>query len=414
MQRPQDPRIDLGELKGQIVKKIGVEKSRRYFYYLSRFLSQKLTKSEFDKSCHRLLGRENLPLHNQLIRSILRNASLAESPPPAHAAGHPAKSLVQTVQSSNDREEQSGSLIPNHNQNDPVWSNGVLRLSPRKVRTVMRDRKLRDRPSPLGPNGKVENLLNQPMCRDDNSGAINMENGDLGHFDHHRASRFDDERDGPFLRPAEKPRIPSRDQVATTVTRGDEEQEKLARLNLARNPLIAPLGLPFCSASVGGPRRTVPVSSTSPDLTSCYDSGGLSDTEMLRKRMENIAVAQGLGGVSMECSNMLNTMLDVYLKKLIKSCIDLVGARSTNETPGKQTLDRQHVQNKDVNGVWQSKNSHMQNNHGAFNSTQDQHSVSLLDFRVAMELNPHQLGEDWPLLRERICIHSFEEQEFGV
>ncbi|XP_010526270.1 PREDICTED: uncharacterized protein LOC104803873 [Tarenaya hassleriana] len=412
MQRPQHSRIDLGELKALIVKKIGVEKSRRYFYYLSRFLSRKLTKSEFDKFCHRLLGRENLPLHNQLIRSILRNASLAKSPPPAHVAGHLAKPLVQTVQSSPNREEHSGSLLPNHSQNDLVCSNGVLSMSTRKVRSVMQHWKTRDRPSPLGPNGKVESLLHQPVSREDNSGTINMENGDLGHSDYHRASRFVDESDRSFLRPVEKPSIPSKDQVATTVTKGDKEEEKYARLNLWRSPLVAPLGIPFCSASVGGARRTA---STSPNPTSCYDSGGLSDTEMLRKRMENIAVAQGLGGVSLECANMLNNMLDVYLKKLIKSCIDLVGARSKSGMPRKQILDNQHVQNKVVNGVCQSNNFHLQNSYGPLDTTQDQqHSVSLLDFRVAMELNPHQLGEDWPLLRERICMRLFDEQELGV
>jgi hypothetical protein len=33
----------------------------------------------------------------------------------------------------------------------------------------------------------------------------------------------------------------------------------------------------------------------------------------------------------------------------------------------------------------------------------------MLDFKVAMELNPQQLGEDWPLLLEKICMHSFED-----
>ncbi|XP_010548541.1 PREDICTED: uncharacterized protein LOC104819931 [Tarenaya hassleriana] len=404
MQRSQDPRTDLGELKTQILKKIGVEKSRRYFYYLSRFLSQKLTKSEFDKLCHRLLGRENVSLHNQLIRSILRNSSLAKFPPPAHEAGYPAKSLVKTVQSSN-REEHGGSLIPNHNQNDPACPNGILPMSPRKVRSVVRDRKIRDRSSPLGQNGKVESLLHQPMCREDNNGTINVENGDLGRFEHHRASQLDDERDGSFLCPAmwEKSRF----------RRRFEEEEKQASLNLSRSPLTAPLGIPFCSASVGGACRTVHIS-TCPDLTSCYDNGGLSDTEMLRKRMENIAVAQGLGGVSMECANMLSNMLDVYLKKLIKSCVDLVGARSTNGNLGKQALDMQQVQNRVVNGMWQRNNLQLQYSNGLLDTTQDQHSVSLLDFRVAMELDPHQLGEDWPLLRERICMRLFEEREFGV
>jgi hypothetical protein len=45
----QSSRVDLVELRTQIVKKIGVERSKKYFYYLNRFLSQKLSKSEFDK-----------------------------------------------------------------------------------------------------------------------------------------------------------------------------------------------------------------------------------------------------------------------------------------------------------------------------------------------------------------------------
>ncbi|XP_010447555.1 PREDICTED: uncharacterized protein LOC104730146 [Camelina sativa] len=385
MQRFQDPRIDLTELKVQIVKKIGVERSRRYFYYLGRFLSQKLTKSEFDKSCCRLLGRENLSLHNKLIRSILRNASLAKSPPPLHQTGHPNKSLVLGKE---DGPEQSGYLIPNHKRNDPVWSNGVLAA---KVRSGICDK---DRPSPLGLNGKVESVLHQPLCREDKSGP----------FDYQRSSRYGDERDGAFLCPADKMRVPDKGQVAATCSRDDKAQEDQGRLNLSMCPVIAPLGIPFCSASVGGSRRTVP-NSTSADVISCYDSGGLADTEMLRKRMENIAVAQGLGGVSAECSSMLNNMLDVYLKKLMKSCIDLAGARSMNGTTRKQSLGKQQSRDEIINGL------HIQTSNQPSDITQEQVSVSLLDFRVAMELNPHQLGEDWPLLRERISIYSFDERE---
>ncbi|VVB08893.1 unnamed protein product [Arabis nemorensis] len=413
MQRSQDQRINLGELKGHIVKKIGDERSRRYFYYLSRFLSQKITKSEFDKTCFRLLGRENLPLHNQLIRSILRNATVAKSPPTVEEAGPLTKPLVNAFQSRGDGPEQSGPLIPNHNQNDPVLSNGILPISPRKIRSGIRDRKIRDRPSPLGSNGKVEHMLHQPIFREDNRGSVGMENGDLGQFDYQRSGRYvADERDGEFLRPVEKPRIPNKDHVATAAMRDDENQEEQARLNLSTSPLIAPLGIPFCSASVGGSRRTVPVP-TSAELISCYDSGGLPDTEMLRKRMENIAASQGLG-VSMECSNTMNNMLDLFLKNLIKSCIDLVEARSTNGDSRKKTLDKQQSLNKIVNGVLPSNSLQIQTPNGPSHITQDQHSVSLLDFRTAMELNPHQLGEDWPILRERISMRSFEEQEFDV
>ncbi|ESQ46439.1 hypothetical protein EUTSA_v10000177mg [Eutrema salsugineum] len=413
MQRSQDQRVNLGELKGHIVKKIGVEKSKRYFYYLGRFLSQKLTKSEFDKTCFRLLGRENLSIHNQLIRSILRNATVAKSPPSVQETGHQTKPWVNACQSKGDGPEKSGSLVPNHtNQNDPVWSNGVLPISPRKVRSGMRDRKIRD--SPLGSNGKVEHMLHQPICREDNRGSVGMENGDVSQSDDQRSGRCaPDERDGEFLRPVKKPRLPNQDQVATAATRDDENQEEQARLELTTSPLVAPLGIPFCSASVGGSRRTVPVS-TSSDVVSCQDSVGLPDTEMLKKRMENIAIAQGLGGVSMECANTLNSMLDVYLKRLIKSCVDLVGARSTNGDPGKQTLDKQQSQSKMVNGVWPSNSLKIQTPNGPPDITQDHHSVSLLDFRTAMELNSQQLGENWPTLRERISMRSFEEQDFEV
>ncbi|CAN7032669.1 unnamed protein product, partial [Brassica rapa subsp. trilocularis] len=324
------------ELKAHIVKKIGVERSRRYFYYLGRFLSQKLTKSEFDKSCHRLLGRENLPLHNKLVHSILRNASLAKSPPPGH------KSLVLGKEDGPDR-------------NDHVRSNGVLH----KVRSGTCVGTVRDRPSPLGPN-------HQPLCsREDKSGNRNTENEDFGPFAYHKSSLYSDER---------------------------------GRLVVSKGPVTAPLGIPLCAASVGGTRRTVPVS-TRADVTSCYDSGGLSDAEMLRKRMESIAAAHGLGGVSAECSSMLSNVLDVYLKKLIKSCVDLSGARSRRS--------REEI----VNGVWPSNSLQIQTGNQLSGITQEQDSVSLLDFRVAMELNPTQLGEDWPLLRERMLLRSFEERE---
>ncbi|CAH8342937.1 unnamed protein product [Eruca vesicaria subsp. sativa] len=359
MKRSQDERINIGELKGQIVKKIGVERCKRYFYYLSRFLSQKLSKGEFDKTCFRLLGKENLSLHNHLIRSILRNASVSKSPPP----------LTKPVANG---PEQSAP-----NQNGHVWSNGGVRK-----------RKMRDSP--------VEHVLQvQPLCREENN-SVGMEKDDLRRFNHQRYGA-DGERDGEFLRPVAKLRRQCKDQVATAAVRDNQEDQ--VRLNLLASPLVAPLGIQFCLASVGGgSRRRVPVST----VMSCYDSGGLPDTEMLRKRMEDIAIAQGLEGVSMECANTLNALLDVYLKKLIKSCIDLVRARSTNGgDPRKQS------QNKVVNG---SNSLHIQTPNG----TQDHYPVSLLDFRTAMELNPHQLGEDWPTLLERISMRSFKEQDLEV
>ncbi|KAE8735192.1 hypothetical protein F3Y22_tig00000340pilonHSYRG00009 [Hibiscus syriacus] len=412
MQSQQGSRIDLGELKAQIVKKIGAERSKRYFYYLSRFLSQKLSKCEFDKSCYRIIGRHNLSLHNLLIRSILKNACHK----PVHEA--PVKSLILTVKRSPGREDahdQTRSLVPN--QNVDIWSNGVFLVSsPRKARSGVRDRKLRDRPSPLGPNGKVESVSPHSMTMEDNGCKLGFENGDLISYDYQRpvhhlqavAELPEIDREG-LVHSTEKPRLLCKNQAEAAVVEDGEELEQANHINISRSPLLAPLGIPFCSASVGGACKALPVASSG-DFISYYGCGCLYDTETLKKRMEQIAAAEGLGVVSVECASLLNNMLDVYLTKLIRSCVDLVGSRSTPELK-KQFAHKQHPQGKLMNGMWPSNHLHMQSSSGPTEVLQEpeQHFlISLLDFKVAMELNPQQLGEDWPLLLEKICVHSFE------
>ncbi|GMI89517.1 hypothetical protein like AT2G24530 [Hibiscus trionum] len=413
MQPQQGSRIDLAELKAQIVKKIGAEMSKRYFYYLTRFLSQKLSKTEFDKSCYRILGRENLPLHNQLIRSILKNACQAKAPPSVQEAP-PVKSLVQTVKSFPAREDghqQAGS-----HPNMDVWSNGVFPVSsPRKFRSGIRDRKLRDRPSPLGPNGKIV-VSHQSVGQEDNGIRLGMENGDLTPYDHQRPVQHllavveepEIERDGLVC--STEPRVPSKDQSRGAFVEDAEEVEQANHVSLSTSPLLAPLGIPFCATRVGGARKS-PAVASSGGFISYYDSGSLNDNETLKKRMEQIAAVQGLGGVSVECASVLNHMLDVYLKKLIRSCVDLVGTRSTHELR-MHSAHKQQTQGKLVNGMWPSNHLHMQSISGLTQVSHEQgqqRSISVLDFKVAMELNPQQLGEDWPWLLEKICMHSFVE-----
>lgn len=415
MQPQQGSRIDLGDLKAQIVKKIGTERSKKYFYYLSRFLSRKLSKSDFDKSCFRVLGRENLPLHNQLIHSILKNAHQAKTAPPIQEAG-PAKSLLGNAQSSpgeEDGRDQAGALVPN--QNIPVWSNGVLPVSPRKIRSGMR--KLKDRPSPLGPNGKVESFSHHAMGAENNGIKMIGENGSLTPYDYQRpmqhllsvAEQPEREREGSVQHRVSL-RIPSKDRTEGAEFQRGEEVGQASQYSLSTSPLLAPLGIPLCSSSIGGSRKATPVPSGG-DFINFYDGGGLSDTETLRKRMEQIAVAQGVGEVSMECANVLNNMLDVYLKKLIRSCVELVASRSNNQ-PSKYPVHKQQLQGKVINGMWPNNHMYMQNNTAPQKVMQEQKprsSISLLDFKVAMELNPQQLGEDWPLLLEKISMQSFEE-----
>ncbi|KAF7830189.1 Transcriptional coactivator Hfi1/Transcriptional adapter 1 [Senna tora] len=405
MQPQQSSRIDLTELKAQIIKKIGDDKSKRYFFYLKRFLSQKLSKPEFDKLCGRVLGRENLPLHNHFIRSILKNACQAKTPPPVQPSGPPkfGTHVTSVSPGREDGHELNGATIQNHNQNAPIWSNGVLPVSPRKVRSGIRERKHRDRPSPLGPNGKVDS--HQSMGMEDSGGKGDMENGSLTPS---VAELPEDERGDQQA--ANKPRIHGKGLTETLIVEDGEEVEQSNHLIFSRSPLVAPLGIPNCSASVGGARKALPVGSTG-DFVSCYDSGWLSDTDTLRRRMEQIAAVQGLGGVSVECANMLNNVLDVYLKRLITSCVDLVGARSTNDSR-KPPVKKQQIQGKVINGVWPSNHLHVQSAGGPAETVPEHRppcSVSLLDFKVAMELNPQQLGEDWPLLLEKISMQAFEE-----
>ncbi|XP_056174672.1 uncharacterized protein LOC115671511 [Syzygium oleosum] len=411
MQLQQSSRIDLVDLKAQIVKRLGVERSKLYFYHLDRFLSQKLNKVEFDKLCCRVLGRENLSLHNQLIRSILKNAFQAKIPPPS-ISPDPKSSLRRE-----DGHEQSLSVIPNQNPNVSVWSNGVLPLSPRKVRSGIRDRKFKDRPSPLGPNGKVD-CLSHSAGIEESGRKVVRENGELTPRDYQRPLQHirsvtrppEDETEGSIQQPINKYRVHGKDQTLVPVLEEREDVEQVHILDSARNPLVAPLGIPFCSPSIGGGTRSFPVGSNG-DYASCYDYGQLFDSETLKKRIEQIAAGQGIGGVSQDCANILNSSLDVYLKQLIRSCVELVGARSGN--PKGHPLQKLQVPGRVSMGMSQSKN-HLATRGsssvvGGMQEESSPSSISLLDFKTAMELNPQQLGEDWPLLLEKISMRSYEE-----
>ncbi|XP_077216099.1 uncharacterized protein LOC143850745 [Tasmannia lanceolata] len=436
----QHTRINLGDLKSQIVKKVGPDRAQRYLYYLSRFLSEKLSKTEFDKQCYLTIGRENLPLHNQLIRSILKNACQGKVPPPI-----PEKEGFKSVQvsgkrpiSKEDGYPQSGpsqAQIQTHTttvHTPLVWSNGdVLPMSPRKGRSGIRDRRLRDRPSPLGPNGKMGPTFHQLITTDEVVGKGIVQNGDVNSCDlqrpmhHHQglAEQPENGRDVPLSPPTKRPRINrlpqgldsvhSKSPVEFVVVEEGEEVEghdNISNSARIRSPLRAPLGIPFCSASMGGARRALPMTSSS-SFTSTVKSSELSDTESLRKRMEQIAGAEGLDGVSIDCTNLLNNGLDAYLKRLIRSSIELVGARSGHE-PVKHSVYKPEQQGKLINGIRPGHHRYIQSSSGTMEvirEPKNRSPISLLDFKVAMELNPQQLGEDWPLLLETISQHSCEE-----
>ncbi|CAG7883226.1 unnamed protein product [Brassica rapa] len=108
-------RLNTLEIKSLIYQKLGHSRANTYFDHLGKFLTSRITKSDFDKT----IAREHIPLHNRLLRSLLKNAAAAKSPPPRYL-------------------KRSSAFPP----------------SPRKCRS----RKFRDRPSPLGPLGKPQSI----------------------------------------------------------------------------------------------------------------------------------------------------------------------------------------------------------------------------------------------------------------
>ncbi|CAK9186865.1 unnamed protein product [Ilex paraguariensis] len=419
MQPPhQYSRISLAELKAQIVKKLGPEVSQQYFYYLNKLLSLKLTKVEFNKLCLRIVGRENISLHNQFIRSILKNACSSKFPPPLIQDEEVFKptQVVGNKEPSSDGYKQNGSHPGiSHASNPPAFSNGdILPLSPRKTRSGIRDRRYVDRRSSLGPNGKTSFASQQLSTTHSSDFDVILENGystppDLQRqAQHHQGLALQAQKEGVVSgyqpatlsvikrSPDDPVHVNSKDQTEVLVR---EEGKELS----ARSLLCAPLGIPLCPFSVGGARRALPLASSSKCVSS-VNSGGLLDTVTLRERMEQIAATQGLEGVPMDCANLLNNGLDAFLKGLIRSCLELKGASSGHE-PMKNSTHKHRNHFKLVNGVRPSHHYQMQNINRPLQEMQEHRPhcpISLVDFRVAMELNPQQLGEDWPLLLEQI------------
>eukprot|EP00268_Persea_americana_P035440 TRINITY_DN34991_c0_g1_i1.p1 TRINITY_DN34991_c0_g1~~TRINITY_DN34991_c0_g1_i1.p1 ORF type:complete len:442 (+),score=81.85 TRINITY_DN34991_c0_g1_i1:818-2143(+) len=432
----QQSRIDLADLKGQIVKKIGQDRALSYFSYLNRLLSQKLGKTEFDKLCRLTLGRENLPLHNQLIQSILKNACHGRVPPPIpKRVSKPVRVIGKRSPLKDDGCLSIGaisSMTPNSTLT--IGSNeDALPLSPCEFGSGICDQRPRDAQSEaFGTNGKASFTSHQPRSNKEALGKSVAENGDPYPCDlqrpmqHHQglaeqpAGKWDVSLPSPNKMPQikwsphEQYPVHSKGSGAIIVCKDGEEMNQNNSANSGRIVLQAPLGISFCHANRDGACRALPVassSSTSSRVTNFVDSGQLSDTETLRKRMEQIVGAAGLDGVTLDCANLLNNCLDVYLKRLITSCIELVGARS-GHAPIKHSVYNQQLHRKLINGVTPGYQMHLQSSSGILGLTKGEKShrpISFLDFKVAMELNTQQLGQDWPRLLEKICLHAWEE-----
>ncbi|KAL5756709.1 hypothetical protein ACOSQ2_021455 [Xanthoceras sorbifolium] len=375
-------RINLAELKAQLVKRLGPERSKLYFFYLNKLLSLELSKVEFNKFCLRIIGRENLKLHNKLIHSILKNACEAKFLPSA------------STHNENGYDITSSGYEPNGQ---------VLLLSPCGDRLgicVGSDGDFSSRRSTITSNNAVS------------------ENGDLDSREihtpvqHHQVLSRKTNNEGEVVRHHPATKNGSAD---GSVSVDNSQQTELLFVGNGKEPytrssLRPSLGIPFCSHSVGEVRQPPHVARGGRCCNS-YDSDLLLGSETLKDRMLEIAVAHGLEGVSVDSANLLNSGLDVYLKRLIRSSVELVGIRSGHELMG-NSIHKHHSHVKLVSYGFpgydfpvQSSSRPLEGIHGKGYDFQ----LSLLDFKVAMGLKPQQLGEDWPLLLERICTCSHVE-----
>ncbi|KAK3035740.1 hypothetical protein RJ639_033442 [Escallonia herrerae] len=329
-------RIDTLELKALIYRKIGHQRADKYFDLLKTLFSVKVSKNEFDKFCIRTIGRENISLHNRLIRSILKNASLAKVPP----------SRVRKVEGSLriDNGYQSGRQS---------FYSDAFPPSPRKNRSP-RDHKFRDRPSPLGPLGKAHNVTPEeefPRVQEQQSAT---ELHSLG----------------------SRPPV----EVAS-VEDGEEVEQAAGSLSIqSRSPVTAPLGI---SMNVGGAARKAfcvgTVNNICPET--CQTSCELPDTRSLRNRLERKLEMEGLS-ISVDCANLLNNGLEAFLKRLVEPCIGLAGSKFRKEHLRHLNNQTLPVLNEMLPGRCVQRPTNFI-------------YASMLDFRVAMESNPQILGGDW-------------------
>lgn len=414
----QHARINLAGLKAEIVRKIGPERSKHYFKLLDRLLKLKVNKAEFNKMCKGIVGRENIPLHNQFICAILENVYTAKVPPLANGVeAHKATREVDGKEPSGDFREQNG-FHPAINQppNPSALSNGnILPPSLKKARTGTRERRIGDRRSSLSANGKAQQLPNT-QYGDFRASSENGEfttNTNRRTVQQHQGLKRQADRDTQLLddQPAKLSKVSA---VGTISVHSPDQTEFLVKKDVgvsARRLLNPPLGIPFCAASAGGARKLVPLASSS-KFASSFNSGDLLDTVTLKEHMDHIATANGLEGVSIDTAKILNSGLDAYLKGLIKSCHELVVARS-GLAQSEHNPQKHQAHLKMFNGFRSGQHYPTQTSSSPSDVMHEHRSpcpISLLDFRTAMELNPQQLGEDWPLWLEKIRARAYEEE----
>ncbi|KAF6136353.1 hypothetical protein GIB67_026692 [Kingdonia uniflora] len=213
-----------------------------------------------------------------------------------------------------------------------------------------RDRKFRERPSPLGPHGKT---FSSTICNESDPRALEQQSA------------------------TELFSLGSRPPVEVTSVEDGEEVEQMKGNSpsiQSRSSVSAPLGISR------GARR--------------YWS---------RKKRKEI-------DISLDFLNVLNIGLDAYLKRLIKPCIELAGSRLALENIKQMYGQAWHERSRQMSNS--SISVSMLDFRTAMESAQvstSSTSASMLDFRGGMQLNPRLLGVDWPTELEKVVLRQSED-----
>ncbi|KAE8707026.1 putative transcription factor [Hibiscus syriacus] len=270
-------RLDTLQLKSQIERKIDRNNVGKYFDLLSRFLSLKIEKHVFDRLCIDTIRRENVLLHNHLLRSVIRNASLSKTAP---ARENKLEGSLSVKLETRFQRNILQSLCKDISQ------------SPCKGRTLnLQDWKLRDRPSPLGPHGKNHSTA----CGD-------------------APPKVQEQIVTELLSSSSRPPGSVEDGEVVNQAAGSPSIQ-------SRSPVRAPLGISFNAKGI----RRVPWNGLESASDTCYCRGVLPDSISLRKRLER--ELEGLN-ISVDCADVLNNSLDIFMKRLITPCLELAGSRS--------------------------------------------------------------------------------------
>ncbi|KAI5055274.1 hypothetical protein GOP47_0030419 [Adiantum capillus-veneris] len=396
----QHSRINVQDLKAQMVKRVGPERANQYFNHFKGYISLRFTKKELDKLVVLTIGKENIGLHNEIIKAILTNAIKSDTPPPPSLVqdmskpvkGVRRKPLLQFA-ISNDASRKS----PVAAGATPVWSNGTIcGESPKKERGLSVDQTIsKDKGKLLsahidGVNCVVD--VHRPSERIQDAAEQAEANFNDGLVHLHKRPRII---------------IPSSPDMSLSKSGGDPlpssgaADSRYGEACQWENGLVkTPLGTPF-SSTCSAPKfplfrlagaSYLQLKDAEQDVGYSCD---LPSAELVQRHMEHIAESEGLGGVSEKCVEILNQGIDVFLKGLIRSCIDLVKSRCLHQQ-GSQ---------------WERQGNHCAAepySHGGAQKDLSQPTISFVDFKSAMESHPQQLGPIWPLQLERLQLYSLD------